>query len=104
MGKKWLYHLKQISSNNIEITRDPLFDAAFEGFLLNNEKNIEFKQENISYSSEDLNWLDKYAEYKDIEMDSKITNCSSIIFIAVLFPAPDMPVTITNFTRILQSS
>ena len=25
-----------------------------------------------------LNWLDKYAEYKDIEMDSKITNCSSI--------------------------
>lgn len=68
MGKKWLYHLKQINSNNIEITRDPLFDAAFEGFLLNNEKNIEFKQENISYSSEDLDWLDKYAEYKDIEM------------------------------------
>jgi beta-lactamase superfamily II metal-dependent hydrolase len=97
MGKKWLYHLKQISSNNIEITRDPLFDAAFEGFLLNNEKNIEFKQENISYSSEDLNWLDKYAEYKDIEMDSKITNCSSIALlidykdIKMLFPG-DSPI------------
>ena len=97
MGKKWLYHLKQISSNNIEITRDPLFDAAFEGFLLNNEKNIEFKQENISYSSEDLDWLDKYAEYKDIEMDSKITNCSSIALlidykdIKMLFPG-DSPI------------
>ena len=97
MGKKWLYHLKQINSNNIEITRDPLFDAAFEGFLLNNEKNIEFKQENISYSSEDLDWLDKYAEYKDIEMDSKITNCSSIAIlidykdIKMLFPG-DSPI------------
>ena len=97
MGKKWLYHLKQINSNNIEITRDPLFDAAFEGFLLNNEKNIEFKQENISYSSEDLDWLDKYAEYKDIEMDSKITNCSSIALlidykdIKMLFPG-DSPI------------
>lgn len=89
--------LKQINSNNIEITRDPLFDAAFEGFLLNNEKNIEFKQENISYSSEDLDWLDKYAEYKDIEMDSKITNCSSIAIlidykdIKMLFPG-DSPI------------
>ena len=34
MGKKWLYHLKQINSNNIEITRDPLFDAAFELSLI----------------------------------------------------------------------
>lgn len=74
-----------------------MFDAAFEGFLLNNEKNIEFKQENISYSSEDLDWLDKYAEYKDIEMDSKITNCSSIALlidykdIKMLFPG-DSPI------------
>ena len=65
---------------NIEITKAILFDAAFEGFFLNNEIDVEIEQEEISYSDESSNWLDEYTENKETEMDSKIDAGEFIVF------------------------
>ena len=79
------------------LTKAILFDAAFEGFFLNNEIDVEIEQEEISYSDESSNWLDEYTENKETEMDSKTTNCSSIALLLeyknlkMLFPG-DSPI------------
>ena len=78
MKEDWLHYLSEKCHKNIEITKALLFDAAFEGFFLNNEIDVEIEQEEISYSDGSSNWLDEYTENKETEMDSKTTNCSSI--------------------------
>ena len=97
MKEDWLHYLSEKCHKNIEITKALLFDAAFEGFFLNNEIDVEIEQEEISYSDESSNWLDEYTENKETEMDSKTTNCSSIALLLeyknlkMLFPG-DSPI------------
>ena len=97
MKENWLHYLNEKCHKNIEITKASLFDAAFEGFFLNNEIDVEIEQEEISYSDESSNWLDEYTENKEAEMDSKTTNCSSISLLLeyknlkMLFPG-DSPI------------
>lgn len=97
MGLKWKRAL-QNRIRSIQITENTLYDAAFEGYFLKQEIDVDVYRKNISYSEQETNWIEKYSKCEKKEVvDSKLTNCSSIALLIqykrlnLLFPG-DCPI------------
>lgn len=94
---KWKRAL-QNRIRSIQITENTLYDAAFEGYFLKQEIDVDVYRKNISYSEQETNWIEKYSKCEKKEVvDSKLTNCSSIALLIqykrlnLLFPG-DCPI------------
>lgn len=97
MGESWIKELKD-KLRKVDVSQNKLYDAAFEGFYLNEEPDLDVYEENISYTDAEADWTKQYIENrKKEEVDPKLTNCSSIAFLIeykgleLLFPG-DCPI------------
>ena len=97
MGESWIKELKD-KLRKVDVSQNKLYDAAFEGFYLNEEPDLDVYEENISYTDAETDWTKQYIENrKKEEVDPKLTNCSSIAFLIeykgleLLFPG-DCPI------------
>ena len=73
MGESWIKELKD-KLRKVDVSQNKLYDAAFEGFYLNEEPDLDVYEENISYTDAEADWTKQYIENRKKDA-SGITEC-----------------------------